>query len=105
MGEQTLPPFPVDDGTLNLLEHAMRGAYRVDLDGEHHLVGADFSMTDLFRLLSGYDPALLIPLDSDDVMLYTGGPVYDERSVIRALITEVRRLRAQLPLDDASPMV
>lgn len=97
----TLPPFPVDDVTLNMLEHSMRGAYTVDHDGTHHLVGAEYSTPQLLDFLSGYDPEKVVPLKDEDgydipnFVEYVGGPVYSRDCVIKALIKEVRRLRAE----------
>lgn len=86
------PPFPVDDFTLDQIEHALGGAYSVTEDGTHTLVGADFSLTQLLDFLSGFDPARLEPTDDPDTFVYDGA-VYHEDDVIRALIAEVRRLR------------
>lgn len=102
----TLPPFPVDDVTLAAVEHAMDGAYTIDDEGNHHLVGADYSLNDLLEFLSGYDESRLHLLDEgtedDQVLGFHGhipvyeydGQVYHEHDLIRALISEVRRLRA-----------
>lgn len=87
-----LPSFPVDDVTLDCLEHALNGAWHVDADGNHRLVGADYSFTQLLDFLSGYDPAWLIETEPG-IVEYRGGALYHSHDVIRALIAEVRRLR------------
>lgn len=90
--------FPVDDFTLDQIEHALDGAYTVDPDGTQTLVGADFSLSQLLDFLSGYDPSRLAQAVNDydtpipDVFEYPDA-VYHPNDVIRALITEVRRLR------------
>jgi hypothetical protein len=92
--------FPVDDFTLDQVEHALGARLAVDSDGTHSVVGADFSLSKLLEFLSGYDPTKVVPmLDEDgyeipDRVEYTGPPVYTRDCVIRALIAEVRRLRS-----------
>ena len=92
----TLGPFPIDDITLNALEHAMGGALTV-VDGEPELVGAEYSVNDLLDFLSGYDPSLLIPDEDNDVysipVFVYDGPIYHITDVVRSLINEVRSLR------------
>jgi hypothetical protein len=97
-----LRPFPVDDLTLDALEHAMGGAYTVDGDGTHHLVGADFTILQLFDWLAGIlhedDNVVLQRMsDVDDPgipIFYDPRPQFHINDVVRALIAEVRRLRA-----------
>lgn len=97
--------FPVDDLTLDALEHALGGAYDVDEDGTHHLVGADYSLDQFLDFVAGIDPTdasaveVLDPGDPTESG-WAGAPVYiDNRphyhpnDVIRSLIAEVRRLR------------
>ena len=88
MTDTTLPSFPVDDFTLDQVQHALDAAY----DEEHRLTGADFTLTQLLDFLGGYDPASAQPTADPDVTVYDA-PTYHEHDVIRALITEVRRLR------------
>jgi hypothetical protein len=101
-----IPSFPVDDATLLALEHALGGAYTVDPDGTHHLVGADYSMTELLDFLAGCtgrDPnEELIREGREDSNDWRDAPIYydtrihySEHCVIRALIAEVRRLRTK----------
>lgn len=97
-----LPPFPVDDVTLAALEHALEGRLIIGEDGSHRLVGADMSVPKLLDFLSGYDEAQVEMLDpGDDRLGFAGaaiteyhGQIYTRDCVIRALIAEVRRLRA-----------
>lgn len=86
-----LPDFPVDDGTLNLLEDSLNGSFTVDADGTHHLVGADFTVSDLLDFLSGYDEAKLET--GENGWEEYPDPLYHINDVVRALIAEVRRLR------------
>lgn len=94
-----LLPFPVDDFMLDQIEHALAGGYECDSEGQHVLVGADFTLTQLLDFLSGYDAAKLVPdtnqYDTPDPTtdVYPD-PLYTPRDVILALIAEVRRLRA-----------
>ena len=93
-----LPPFPVDDFTLDQIEHAMAGVYTIDDDGEHRLIGAEFSFNQLLDFLSGYDERKLTQAVNQydtpipDVFEYPDA-IYHPNDVIRALVAEVRRLR------------
>lgn len=97
-----LPPFPVDDVTLNLLEHALEARLTIDDEGHHVVVGADMSVNRLLDFLSGYDETKVEVLREGtdeggwagaEIAEYTGGQLYTRDCVIRALIAEVRRLR------------
>lgn len=99
-----LPDFPVDDATLLAVEHAMGGAYTVDDDGTHHLVGADYNLAQLLDFMAGttgQDPnEEVIDPGDPDLPGYAGARIvydtrihYTEHDLIRALIAEVRRLR------------
>ena len=93
-----LPPFPVDEITLNALAHALDGALDLNTDGEPILVGAECTVTQLLDFLSGYDAGLLVPAvnqydtELPDVDEYPHA-IYHRDDAIRALIGEVRRLR------------
>lgn len=104
-----LPPFPVDDFTLDQLEHAL-GTCLGDMgeDGNHELVGGEFTMSKFLQFMSGYDderqtligytdtlPGTDIPIDGAVPIYEHWDEAYTEHCVIRALIAEVRRLRAQ----------
>lgn len=102
-----LPPFPVDDFTLDLVEEAMNTCYgdRDPETGVHERVGGDFTLSDLLLFLSGYDESRVEVIDpgreDDEILGIRGsvamteyhGQLYTDRSVIESLITEVRRLR------------
>lgn len=79
-----LSPFPVDDVTLNLLDHALDSF--VDDDGVR--VGADMGVWELLDFLSG--PSECMELDGYS---FREVPAYSLDDVLRALIGEVRRLR------------
>lgn len=90
--------FPVDDITLGLLDHALNAAR----DDNGNVVGADMTVPQILEFLS---PAkdeqeiarrtdLADATGSDIVDLTDLGWTYSEKDVIRALIAEVRRLRA-----------
>jgi hypothetical protein len=98
----TLGPFPTDETALDQIKHALGGAFTVDEDGTHHLQGADFTLNQLMEFYSGYDPE-----DSyqdgyiGDVPLFIHTePMYHYHDVIRALIDEIERLRAEQKPDD-----
>jgi hypothetical protein len=90
---ETLPSFPVDDVMLDAVEHALGGAYTVDPDGTHRLVGAAYSLSHLLDFLAGYEPEATVPLSDGPIVEYVGGVLYRPDDIIRALIAEVRRLR------------
>lgn len=105
-----LPDFPVDDFTLNQLEHALNTCIEITDEGERRTVGGEFTVSQFLDFMSGYDP------DRSTLVGYTTGipgspdsegfhdqpiPIYEgwdqhysDHCVIRALIAEVRRLRA-----------
>lgn len=97
----TLPAFPVDDVTLANVLHSLDGAYTVDDDGTHHLVGADFTLSSLLDFLSGYDETKLIrggdmgttPFGEPVEFTEYPDPLYHPNDVIRALAEEILRLR------------
>lgn len=97
----TLGPFPVDDSTLDVLEHALGSTYIEGEDGPI-VVGADMSVPQLLDFLSGYDATKLTPALNQydqplhDVQEYPE-PIYTRDCVIRALLAEVRRLRVGAP--------
>jgi len=88
--------FPVDEQALTLLKEALNTAYEVDEDGNHTLVGGDFSLYQLLELYSGYDPSKLETEYGDAIAVYPD-PMYSLRDVIEALVDEVLRLRACIP--------
>ena len=94
--DNTLPSFPVDDVTLAAIEHALQGSYTLDEHGNHVLVGAEFTLDRVLDLAAGIDRSQ----DADHLHPVSEGVVVDDRvhftpnDVIKALIIEVRRLRA-----------
>lgn len=82
--------FPVDDETLDLIDQALDPS-----------VTGQSSLGSLLDLLSGYDPSKLVPVLDDegvpipDIEEYPD-PLYHPHDVIRALMVEVRRLRADV---------
>lgn len=89
-----LPPFPVDDGTLDLLWSAM------------HPDPTVFDMSSLGNFLvfmselGGSDTEAVEEVVNDGsnggpAMLKMRDPQYHEHDVISALITEIRRLRRE----------
>lgn len=117
MPEPELGPFPLDDVTLDAIEHSL--GYCLTFDGENgeqldqpRGIGADYSLSTLLDFLSGAlgrDPneVLISPgRDESDLPEWERGRNwanaeivedtrvhYTERDLIRALIGEVRSLR------------
>lgn len=85
---------PVDDAALNAIEHALKGAYTVE-NGEHRLVGADYSLTQLLDFWSGRDPGTdtLIGYEGEMPIYEASGPVLGLHDVIGALVAELRLTR------------
>lgn len=93
----SLPPIPVDDNALDLIEQAL-DAY-IDEDG--NLAGSDFGLHRLLDFWAGYDEAKVVvieePSEGRPGLSEYVGSLYHPNDVIRALVNEVRRLRALLP--------
>lgn len=105
---RTLPPFPVDDFTLDQLEHALNTAIDYTEDGERICVGGEFTMSKFLDFMSGYDPDRSTLIGHTDTIPGTEIPTdhavpiyehwdqhYSEHCVMRALIAEIRRLRTE----------
>lgn len=93
-----LPPFPVDDSTLDLLSTA------VDPWGNGDPEATTSSVWDLLKLMSemaGSDTTAVEEVVSEGVVVMRD-PLYHEHDVIRALIGEVRRLRTELAKEAAA---
>lgn len=105
-----LPPFPLDDLTLAHVEHALN-TRRGDPapDDAVTYVGGEFTLSALLDFLSGYDPDKSVLVSGDPDADYPGAPLgigpetavymyphalYSDHDLIRALVAEVRRLRA-----------
>ncbi|HEY3259967.1 MAG TPA: hypothetical protein VGJ95_06800 [Pseudonocardiaceae bacterium] len=81
----TLPPFPVDDQTLDLLTDAINGT-----SGE----GGRSSVGDLCQLYSELGGSDLDAVEEDDGRIRVmRDPQYHPNDIIAALVDEVRRLR------------
>jgi hypothetical protein len=97
-----LAPIPLDDFTLDAIEHALGAA----LDENNEVTGADYMLSALLDFLagaSGDDPneEVLIPgvipgLDPPRAVLDTR-PTYHVNDLIAALVAEIRRLRSTQP--------
>lgn len=79
----TLPPFPTDASTLDLVDSALSA----DRTGSTSL-GA---LLDILSACGGSDVSATA--DEETGVLMVRGPVYSADDVIRALVAEVRRLR------------
>lgn len=78
--------FPVDDLTLDCLEHALNTSR--GLDG---LVGGEYTLSQFLDFMSGYNPSNRTVMSGDVYELHD--VLLSEQDVIRALLAEVRRLR------------
>lgn len=98
-----LPDFPVDDFTLDQLEHALNtcidGPMSIPFTDEpeapRKLVGGEFTLSQFLDFMSGHDPkrATLVG-EVDGIPIYESWDRhYSESNVMRALIAEIRRLR------------
>lgn len=85
---------PLDDMSLGLMLEAMDTGLDCDEDGNHVLVGGTITMNQLLNFWSGYDKAK--ELDEGENMSYYPHPVLMRDDIIRALIEEVRALRARV---------
>lgn len=91
-----LPPFPVDDGTLDLLWTALHPGPDADRTSLWDFLG-------LMSEMGGSDTSAIAEVveEQDEALNRPGvyvmrDPQYTDHCVIDALITEVRRLRAIL---------
>lgn len=85
-----LPPFPVDDATLDLLEHALDPRAHGDPEAESSSV---WPLLTMMSELGGSDTTAVEEEVSEGVVVMRD-PHYHDHDVIRALVAEVRRLRA-----------
>lgn len=93
MTDVTLPPFPVDDQTLDLLWTAIRPGP----EAERSSLG---EVLDLYSRMGGSDPdaieeVMYLGAAGGDVPVYRD-PLYAPSDVIGSLIVEVRRLRKEI---------
>jgi hypothetical protein len=100
---RTLPPFPVDDFTLDQLEHALNTCVEVLDDGSRKPVGGEFTLSTFLDFMSGYDKerSTFVGYAGDPVGFGEQVPIYESwdqhyshETVIQALVAEIRRLRA-----------
>jgi hypothetical protein len=111
--KEGLPPFPVDDLTLDAVEHALGYSLTIDDDGNPVSSGAaDYSLHTLLDFMAGCmgrDPnerLIREGRDESDLPEWERGRIwenaeivedtrihYSEHDLIRALIAEIRTLR------------
>ena len=80
-----LPPFPVDDVSLDMLAMAV---IIQPSDNKTNL----WSLLDMMSRMAGSDPQAVAE-ELDEEVLMMRDPIYTEHDVIEALVFEVRRLR------------
>ena len=91
-----LPPFPVDDATLDLLMTAIDPRSHGDEDAERSCVG-DF--LDFMAEKGGSDPNAVVEVRDEDTPFGRAevhvmrDQFYHENDVLAALVEEIRRLR------------
>lgn len=89
-----LPPFPVDDGTLDMLEAAIDPRTAGDTTAERSSVG---TFLEVMSQLGGSD-ITAVEEEINDALTVMRDPQYGVNDVMVALIGEIRRLRT-LTLD------
>lgn len=89
-----LPPFPVDDGTLDMLEAAIDPRTAGDHTAERSSVG---TFLEVMSQLGGSD-ITAVEEEINDALVLMRDPQYGVNDVMVALIGEIRRLRT-LTLD------
>lgn len=89
---RALPPFPVDDGTLDLLQAAIDnpGGPHSNLHGALAFLSGDYDS-------HSHTDRCLEPGDSGAWICADTRPTYHVNDTVTALITEIRRLRAAAP--------
>lgn len=94
----SLPPFPVDDITLNVVRDSLDEVIEYVDPSTGHVTkkGPGFGLHDVLNMLSGFDPALVREEPTYGISFYPG-EIYSVEDVIGALIDEIRRLRAAAP--------
>ena len=99
----TLPPFPVDDMTLSVVYDSLDQVFDCVPGSEPVSVsGPGFGLWDVLNHLSGFDPSRLVQAVNEydqpiPDMYHYPDPTYSPEDVIRALIDEIRALRAGAP--------
>ncbi len=92
MADRLLPPFPVDDTTLDLLSAALDPRGHGDELAERSCVGEFLVMV---SELGGSDPSAVTEEDEHHRVLRDAQ--YSTHDVLAALVAEVRRLREATP--------
>lgn len=92
--------FPLDDLTLTMIESSLDTRMECDPGGEPHPEGDGFTLVHLLKFLSGESAT-----SEEGSVTVVEKPQYSEGDLIRALVSEVRRLRAKLPENDHDPGV
>jgi hypothetical protein len=87
-----LPPFPVDDATLDLLEAAMNPREHGDPEATKSSV---WPLLTFMSQLCGSDTNAVESVD-DNGIRFMRDPQYHTNDVIESLIAEVRRLRSPI---------
>lgn len=95
----TLPPFPVDDATLDMLCAAMDPLSAGDESADRSCMGEFLTV---MSQLGGSDTDAVEEVmddgrDGGPQVVVMRDPHYHEHDVIRALVAEVRRRRAAAP--------
>ncbi|WP_447948225.1 hypothetical protein [Microbacterium maritypicum] len=90
----TVPKVPTDETSLSLILEAMETASECDEDGNVSLVGGTITISQLLDFWSGYDKSKEQYV-SEGVSYYPH-PVLMRDDIIRALIEEIRTLRANV---------
>jgi hypothetical protein len=93
-----LPPFPVDDATLDMLDAALDPWSHGDPNAERSCL---WDLLELLSEMGGSDPRAVAEVHDDGSdggpsIVTMRDPIYTDHAVISALIVEVRRLRAKL---------
>jgi hypothetical protein len=84
-----LPPFPVDDATLGMLEAALNPRAHGDPDAQCSSVGA---FLEFMSQLGGSDTKAVAEELGEGIVMMRD-PQYHPNDLITALVAEVRRLR------------
>lgn len=91
-----LGPIPLDDDALTAIEHALNAVYTLNAEGQPQTTDADYNLPQLLDFWSGFDRDDGVHdgyIDGVPVYVFEK-PTYSERDLLRALVAEVRRLRA-----------
>lgn len=91
-----LPPFPVDEATLDMLMAAIDPRSAGDTEAESSCVETFLSF---MSELAGSDPsAVLDEVDADIQIRIMRDPIYSPHDVMIAMVNEIRNLRQVIDL-------